>query len=223
MNRSLTRNILRMARGVPTSEAPFAHLVEVEHVFSREAFADAPAPWSPGDDFAEVTGGAWLRDNGDRTQTAVVTDIGPRQLPAADGGKWTDEEVWTVTTADADVFAWLDDKPHRVTWALGRPDVTIEREPYAGHPHEAVADYWNRFYLRHWFTPESRADGRYGLTLACAPNDSWHSGPWRLADASSRLLKSLGGRASVRTVHVPGASDQRVPHSVSLMQFLSHL
>ncbi|MFE0356471.1 hypothetical protein ACFW2K_22795 [Streptomyces nigra] len=223
MNRSLTRNILRAARGVPEVDAPFTLLVEVEHVFSREAFADAPAPWSPGDDFAEVMGGVWLRSNSDGTQTAVVTGVGPKQLPAADGGDWTDEEVWTVTTADADVFAWLDDKPHRVTWALGRSDVVIEREPYVGHPHEAVSDYWHRFYLRHWFTPERRADGRYGVTLACAPNDSWFSGPWPLADASSRLLASFGGRAHVRTVEVRDASDQRVPHGVSLMQRLSHL
>ncbi|MER5988076.1 hypothetical protein [Streptomyces sp. NPDC001787] len=222
MNRSLTRNILRSAHQAPSSTSPFAHLVEVEHTFPAGAFADAPAPWTPGDDFTEVTGGAWLRENADGTQTAVVTGVGPKELPAADGGKWTEEEIWTVTSADPSVFAWLDDKAHRITWALGREDVEITREPYAGHPAEAYGDYWHEFQLRHSFTPAPRADGRYTLTLACAPNSSWWNGPWPLTDASSRVMDTFGGHARVRTVTGPDARTT-IPAPVTLMRRLTRI
>ncbi|MFE1190215.1 hypothetical protein [[Kitasatospora] papulosa] len=223
MNRSLTLNIFRAARRTAVSTSPFTHLVEVEHVFPAGAFADAPAPWTPGEDFAVVTGGVWLRKNADGTQTAVVAGVGPKELPAADGGKWTEEEIWTVTSADPDVFAWLDDKAHRVTWALGREDVEITREPYAGHPVEAHDDYWHAFQLHHGFTPTLRTDGRYALTLACAPNGSWWNGPWPLADASSRVMDTLGGRARVRTVTNPGARTTITPAPVALMRQLARL
>ncbi|MEW2434228.1 hypothetical protein AB0952_08605 [Streptomyces caniferus] len=222
MNRSLTRNIIRAARRTPDSDQGFRHLVQVEHTFPGDTFTDAPAPWSPGEGFTEVAGGAWLRRNSDGTQTAVVTDVGPKQLPAADGGVWTEEEVWTVTSADSEVFAWLDDKPHRVTWALGRADVEIVREPFTGHPHETEAHYWHEFYTRHWFMPELRTDGRYGLTLACAPNDSWELGPRPLADACGRLMAAFGGRAVVRNV-VADDADWRTPAPVSLMRRLTRI
>ncbi|MFD7556476.1 hypothetical protein ACFV9E_18300 [Streptomyces sp. NPDC059835] len=218
MNRSLTRNIIGAARRTPDSAEPFTHLVEVEHVFPDSAFADAPARWTPGADFTEVAGGAWLRENADGTRTAVVTGVGPKQLPAADGGTWTKEEVWTVTSADPDVFAHLDDKPHRITWALGREDVEIVREPYEGHPAEAWEEYWYAFQLRHRFTPARRTDGRYTLTLACAPNGTWWEGPWPLLHACNQVLKALGGRAVVRCVTVNDASPTATPAAVYQMR-----
>lgn len=214
MNRSLTRSIISAARRTPDSTEPFTHLVEVEHAFPASAFTDAPARWTPGEDFAEVAGGAWLRQNADGTRTAVVTGVGPKELPAADGGEWTEEEVWTVTSADPDVFAYLDDKPHRVTWALGREGVEIVREPYEGHPAQAWEEYWYSFDLKHRFAPVPHGDGRYTLTLACAPNSSWWYGPWPLAAASNRLLKAHGGRATVRTATAVGAT---VPTTVQRM------
>ncbi|MFH0246410.1 hypothetical protein ACGRHY_29215 [Streptomyces sp. HK10] len=223
MNRSLTRNILRAAYRTPVSDHPFRHLVQVEHVFPTEVFADAPRPWSPGEDFTEVMSGTWLRSNDDGTRTAVVAGVGPKQLPAADGGPWTEEEVWTVTSADPEVFAWLDDKPHRVTWALGRPDVEIAREPYATHPQATVDAYWDAFWRRHWFTPDRRPDGHYGLTLACAPNyGAWEWGPRPLATVSGRIMAALGGRAVVRNVTLTGdAPHWRSPKPVSLMRCLA--
>ncbi|TLQ39183.1 hypothetical protein [Streptomyces marianii] len=221
MNRSLTRAVQQAVRLVPHGDDPFTHLVEVEHLFPSYAFSDAPARWTPGEGFTEVMGGAWIRDNADGTQTAVVTGVGPKQLPAADGGTWTEEEIWTVTSADPAVFAWLDDKPDRITWALGREDVEIVREPYQGHPAEAWETYWYRFSLENRFVPERRADGRYTLTLACAPNDGWDGfGPLSLADASSRVLATFGGRATVRT-SVSSSTSGRVPHPVTLMRMLT--
>ncbi|GLF99940.1 hypothetical protein [Streptomyces yaizuensis] len=219
MNRSLTRNIISAARRTPDSTEPFTHLVEVEHLFPATAFADAPARWTPGEGFTEVAGGAWLRVNADGTRTAVVTGVGPKELPAADDGTWTGEEVWTVTSADPGVFTWLGDKPHRITRALGREDAEIVREPYEGHPAEAGETYWYSFGLKHGFTPVQRADGRYSLTLACAPNASWWNGPWRLVSASGRILKAHGGRAVVRTV--TGAHLSATPATVDRMRLLS--
>lgn len=222
MNRSLTRNVLRAARQAGQGKRPRTCFLEAEHVFPAAAFADAPAPWNPGPGFTEVAGGAWIRDNADGTQSAVVTGVGPKQLPAADGGEWTEEEVWTVTSADPSAFAWLGDKPHRVTWALGREDVEIVREPYAGHPAQAYQDYWHRFYLAHWFTPEQRADGRYALRLACSVDGAWDDGPGRLLSASNRVLSDLGGRVRIRSV--PAGDLHRSPSAaepVRTMQFLS--
>ncbi|MFI7089495.1 hypothetical protein ACIBUR_38655 [Streptomyces anulatus] len=220
MNRSLTRQILRAAARTPQDgERPFRHVVEVEHVFPPGSFADAPAPWTPGSDFTEQANGAWLRDNGDGTQTAVVTGVGPKQLPAADGGTWVEEEVWTVTTADSEVFAWLDDKAHRVTWALGRPDVEIARTSYSGHPHEGHADYWHEFQMEHGFTPALRPDGRYVLTLACSvshTNDDRY-GPSALVRAVARLLSRFGGRASVRTATSDDFGRRSAPAPVRAM------
>ncbi|MFF4205518.1 hypothetical protein ACFYZ8_33270 [Streptomyces sp. NPDC001668] len=218
MNRSLTRQILRAARQTPDSAEPFRHLVEVDLFFGEAAFADAPEPWSPGAGFVEVMGGAWLRGNADGTQTAVVAGVGPKELPAADGGPWTEEEVWTVTSADPDVFAYLDDKPHRVTWAFGRLDVEIVREPYATHPQAAVDAYWEKFYRKWWFLPELREDGRHSVTLGCAPNDSWEHGPWPLARACGRLMSALGGRATVRRTVNPDAHRSVVPQCVTQMR-----
>lgn len=220
MNRSLTRQILRAAARTPRNgEQPFRHLVEVEHVFPAGCFADAPAPWTPGSDFTEQANGAWLRDNSDGTQTGV----GPKRLPAADGGTWTEEEVWTVTTADSEVFAWLDDKAHRVTWALGRPEVEIARTSYSGHPHEAYADYWHEFQMEHGFTPAVRADGRYVLTLACSvshTDDDWY-GPSALARAVARLLAEFGGRSKVRTATLDESSRWPAPAPVRTMRSLN--
>ncbi|MGW1976698.1 hypothetical protein [Streptomyces sp. NPDC001889] len=200
MTRSLTRNIIRAARRTPDSSQKFTHLVEVQIIFPLATFADAPTPWSPGPDFTELAGGSWLRDNRDGTQTAVVTGVGPKQLPAADGGVWTDTEVWTVTASDPNIFAHLHDKPHRITRALGRPGAQITREPQTGHPADAAEDYWLDVYMTHNFLPSKRPDGRYALTLACAPNASWEYGPWPLADACKRFMSWPGVRAVVRNV-----------------------
>ncbi|MGW7463717.1 hypothetical protein ACWGJT_03190 [Streptomyces xantholiticus] len=221
MNRSLTRNILRAAHRTPRSDQRFAHLVEVDITFAAGAFTDAPAPWSPGEGFREVAGAAWIGGNADGTQTAVVAGVGPKELPAAGGGVWTDEEVWTVTSVDTAVFAWLDDKPDRVTWALGREDVEIERLPYSAHPHKVVADYWHEFYMEHGFIPERLAGGMYGLTLACAPNHSWEYGPRPLADACRRVVAAFGGRAAVRAVTREEVPEWRTPAPVSLMRNLA--
>ncbi|GAA3087520.1 hypothetical protein GCM10020000_87950 [Streptomyces olivoverticillatus] len=186
-----------------------------ELIFPERTFADAPAPWSPGPGFAELLPGSWLRDNADGTWTGAVAGVGPKELPAADGGPWTEEEVWTVTAADRDVFAHLDNKPHRITWALGRADVEITREPYAAHPQAAVDEYWHVFYRRFGFRPDRRADGRYALTLACAPN-SRQGTTRRLTLACSWLMKALGARAVVRRVTDPSAREYITPLPVTL-------
>ncbi|MFI0742436.1 hypothetical protein ACH4PU_30820 [Streptomyces sp. NPDC021100] len=215
MNRSLTRRVIRAWDRTPRSAHPYTHLVAVELTFPEHTFADAPDFWSPGPGFAELLPGSWLCDNGDGTWTGVVAGVGPKELPGADGGPWAEEEVWTVTSADRDVFAHLDDKPHRITWTLGRADVEILREPYAAHPQAAVDDYWHEFYRRFGFRPDRHPDGRYTLTLACAPN-SRQGTTRRLTLACGWLMRELGARASVCHVTDPGAREYITPPPVAL-------
>ncbi|MEV7892391.1 hypothetical protein ACWD3I_24900 [Streptomyces sp. NPDC002817] len=236
MNRSLRRRILRAYYATPCVDAPrewsqeatlqrHRHRVEVDITFPRGMFADAPRPWTPGEEYTEVLGGAWLRTNADGSQTAVVADVGPKTLPGRDGGPWTDEELWTVTSHDPSVFAYLDDKPHRITWALGRDDVTIIREPYAAHPHLAYADYWDAVHMQLHFTPRLDADGRYRLTLAAMPNSlaSTENNVLTLAAAASHVLKTVGGTAVVRSTerNVDPGDWRNAPPEVDLAYALA--
>jgi hypothetical protein len=62
-----------------------------------------------------------------------------KDMPALDDGEWTGEEVWTVTAPTEVMNAGdLYDKPHRITWMAREPAAEVHREPYAGHPAQAV-------------------------------------------------------------------------------------
>ncbi|MFF7250499.1 hypothetical protein ACFZBU_42290 [Embleya sp. NPDC008237] len=176
MKRSLDRHLIRAIGQTRRDDHPFTHGIHARVTFPDKTFADAPAPWHPGPGFDEQTNGSWLRDNGDGTLTGVVCGIGPKEMPSHDGGPWTKEEVWTMTSPNPDHFAYLDDKPHRLTWHVGNPDVTVVREPYPGHPFALHALYWDTFKDRYGFTPQRcPADhgGNYHTDLICAP-ETWN-------------------------------------------------
>jgi hypothetical protein len=141
-------------------------------LFPDDAFADAPT-WHPGEGFENCTGYSWLRSNGDGTATAVVAGVGPKELPAHDGGVWTEEEVWTVTAPEERLLnvSSLWDKPHRISWMFNEPDAQIHREPYATHPVAAVDDYWEHFDNTWGFTP---------FTLECGANPLGDGRRWLL-------------------------------------------
>lgn len=135
--------------------------------FPENALPDAPQ-WCPGPGFEATAGAggeyAWLRDNLNGTSTAVVAGVGPKERPAADGGPWTEPEVWTATAPTGSNFmasGALWDKPHRITWLLDEPEAVIHREPYAGHPAAAMHDYWETFTQRWGFVPGRMDRGRY--------------------------------------------------------------
>jgi hypothetical protein len=178
--------------------------------FPETAFPDAPH-WSPGPGFETTAGAggdyAWLRHNPDGTSTAVVTCIGPKELPAADGGEWTEPEVWT-TTAPTDCAFFqsgaLWDKPHRITWLLNEPDAVIHREPYAGHPAAEMDAYWEAFEKRWGFIPGRMdrgrhpfADHRRFVVLHAVPG--WDNLPneAELLRATMLLVRTFGGRPRV--------------------------
>ncbi|MEU5137002.1 hypothetical protein [Streptomyces californicus] len=112
--------------------------VAVAVICPEGAFADAPH-WSPGPGFAAVGGESpesrcWARANADGTATVVAAGVGP--VP----------EVWTVTAAPENFDGCgLGNSMHGITRMRDEPGAVVHREPYAGHPSEAVARYWDAF------------------------------------------------------------------------------
>lgn len=165
VKRSLRRHI---EAAINESWNPHRHnsrgQVAVVLSFPETAFPDAPQ-WSPGPDFYATAGEyAWRRDNSDGTSTVAVAGVGPKERPAADGGPWTEPEVWTATAPSDGPFmdsGAMWDKPHRVTWLLDEPEAVIHREPYAGHPSAAVDDYWEAFEEKWGFVPRRMYRGEY--------------------------------------------------------------
>ncbi|MFF3734057.1 hypothetical protein ACFYXM_28065 [Streptomyces sp. NPDC002476] len=151
MQRSLRRQIERAINQSWTTKHRFDRgTIGVALLFPHDAFADVPT-WAPGPGFHAlnndgVANSAFVRDNGDGTQTVVVGGIGPAQRPGRDGGVWTEEEVWTVT-APIDDFdgCGLGNSTQGITWMLDEPRAVIHREPYATHPLAAVETYWENF------------------------------------------------------------------------------
>jgi hypothetical protein len=177
MKRSLRRRIERAVNKTWTTDttAYRAGMVGALLLFPDDAFADAPT-WHPGPGFENCTGHSWLRSNGDGTATAVVAGVGPKELPAYDGGVWTEEEVWTVTADEERLLevSSLWDKPHRISWMLDEEGAQIHREPYATHPVAAVESYWERFEQTWGFAP---------FTLECGRNPLGEGRRWLLLTA----------------------------------------
>ncbi|MEY9842478.1 hypothetical protein [Streptacidiphilus sp. EB103A] len=165
MKRSLRRNIERAVNETYGTGVHRAGMAGVLLLFPKDAFADMPTAWHPGEAFENVLAYTWLRDNGDGTATAVVAGVWPKERPALDGGEWTEPEVWTVT-ADRQVLedtSSLGDKPQRITWMLDVPGAHIVREPYATHPVAAVEAYWERFEKDWGFVPNELEYGKNPL------------------------------------------------------------
>jgi hypothetical protein len=216
VKRSLRRKIERAVNETwnPRREHPRGEVTVVVS-FPETAFPDAPQ-WHPGPGFETTAGSgaeyAWLRDNGDGTLTVVVAGVGPKERPAADGGPWTEPEVWTATAPVDCSFmdsAAMWDKPHRITWLLDEPEAVIRREPYAGHPAAAMHDYWEAFRQKWGFVPGRMNRGRYPfadrrrfVVLHAVP------GHWRLPN-EAELLKATMLLGSVFKRILPRAGTTR--------------
>lgn len=218
MKRSLRRKIEAACNQTwnPRRDNPRGQVTVVVS-FPESAFSDAPQ-WCPGPGF-EVTAGAggeyaWLRDNRDGTSTAVVAGVGPKERPAADGGPWTEPEVWMATAPTGCTFmasGALWDKPHRITWLLDEPEAVIHREPYAGHPAAAMHDYWEAFAQRWGFVPGRMDRGRYPFAdrrrfVVLHAEPGWDNLPneVELLKAAVLLARTFGG-----TPRVYGYDPQR--------------
>ncbi|MFS0691704.1 hypothetical protein [Streptomyces nitrosporeus] len=184
MKRSLRRRIERtINQSWKTTDRSDRGTVGVALIFPPNAFADAPT-WTPGPGFRALnnegaTNTAFVRDNGDGTETVVVGGIGPAQRPGMDGGPWTEEEVWTVT-APVDDFdgCGLGNNTQGITWMLDRPRAVIHRERYATHPLATVEAYWENFKEVWGFLPSGElrwyggwpfGEGREWAYLVCRP------------------------------------------------------
>ncbi len=149
-------------------------------LFPDGAFADAPT-WTPGPGFRALNNerpnnDAFVRDNGDGTQTVVVAGV-RAEGPGLDGGPWVDDEVWTVT-APVDDFdgCGLGNNPMGITFMRSRPGAVIEREPYEGHPLTVIDAYWTAFEQRWGFIPVGQIHaqgGAYGNVWPFAEKQLW--------------------------------------------------
>ena len=218
MKRSLRRKIEAASNQTwnPRLDNPRGQVTVVVS-FPENAFRDAPQ-WCPGPGFEATAGAggeyAWLRDNRNGTSTAVVAGVGPKERPAADGGPWTEPEVWTATAPTACTFmasGALWDKPHRITWLLDEPEAVIHREPYAGHPATAMHDYWEAFAQRWGFVPGRMDLGRYPFAdhrrfVVLHAEPGWDNLPneIELLKAAVLLARTFGG-----TPRVYGYDPQR--------------
>lgn len=173
--------------------------------FPGDAFPDAPR-WSPGPDFTPTADEyAWLRDNGDGTSTAVVAEVGPKELPGLDGGEWTDPEVWTATAPNDNIFmasGAMWDKPHRITWLLDEPSAVVDRELYSTHPSADVHAYWEDFEERWGFFPRRIhrgefpfADRRRFVVLHAEPGCAYLPNEVQLLDIAVMLMRTFGAKA----------------------------
>ncbi|MGW1007466.1 hypothetical protein ACWDBD_44115 [Streptomyces sp. NPDC001118] len=206
MKRSLRRNIERAVN--QSWVGPDAHRsgwAGVLLLFPDDAFADAPT-WHPGPGFENCLAYSWLRSNGDGTATAVVAGVGPKEMPAYDGGVWTEEEVWTVTADEERLLevSSLWDKPHRITWMFYEEGAQIHREPYATHPIAAVESYWENFEKVWGFQPftleygrNPLGEGRHWLLLTAEPG--WDNIPDEvdLLRVSHTLARAFNAKARV--------------------------
>ncbi|MEV6425986.1 hypothetical protein [Streptomyces sp. NPDC051662] len=168
--------------------------VAVAIVCPAEAFADAPH-WSPGADFAAVgreSAGSkcWERHNADGTVTVVAAGVGP--VP----------EVWTVTAAPDDFDGCgLGNSMHGITWMQDVPGAVINREPYAGHPAQAVARYWDAFQQEWGVMP--RGEVQEGAGWMFGSGKVWFYLEARVEDsgvlfeAARELCESFGATARV--------------------------
>ncbi|MEV8336486.1 hypothetical protein [Streptomyces niveus] len=179
-------------------------------IFPEEAFAEAPR-WTPGPGFRAlnndgITNTAFIRDNGDGTQTVVVPDI-QAEGPATDGGPLPDTEVWTVT-APVDDFdgTGLGNSVHGITFMRHVPNAVIKRERYTTHPLAAVEAYWHEFERTWGFLPsgEHRGEGwpfgqgREWAYFICRPQGAR---PERdevaLLNAALRIARHFGAKVRV--------------------------
>ncbi|WP_331759514.1 hypothetical protein [Streptomyces anulatus] len=213
MKRSLRRQIERKIYQTWTSKDRMDRgTVGVALLFPKDAFADAPT-WTPGPGFGalnneSVSNSAFIRDNGDGTETIVVGGIGPAQRPGRDGGVWTEEEVWTVT-APVEAFdgCGVGNSVQGITSMMDEPDAVIHREPYAGHPLEALETYWENFEKAWGFQPEGElrfeggwpfGEGREWAYLVCHPGSYHDEGnEVVLLDRVARLADLFGAEVRV--------------------------
>ncbi|MFI8932386.1 hypothetical protein ACIG3E_32580 [Streptomyces sp. NPDC053474] len=163
MYRSLRR---RMIRAIKMSRASGYRGgdVAVAVVCQADTFADAPR-WTPGADFRAVGGESpvsrcWERRNLDGTVTVVAAGVG------------SEPEVWTVTAApEAFDGCGLGDSMHGITRMRDVPGAVVGREPYAGHPAESVARYWQAFHEQWGVWP--RGEEREGAGWEFGPGRVW--------------------------------------------------
>lgn len=193
MYRSLRRRMVR-AINVSLTSGYRGGSVAVAIVCPAGAFADAPR-WSPGPDFSAVGGESpasrcWERRNADGTVTVVAAGAG--SVP----------EVWTVTAAPQDFDGCgLGNSMHGITWMQEVPGAVIHREPYAGHPAEGVARYWNAFFER-WGV-SARGEEQEGAGWVFGSGRVWFyldaqvGETGRLFRVALDLCRSLGATARV--------------------------
>lgn len=214
MKRSLRRRIERASNETWNPRRPggdWRGRVSVVVSFPEGAFAGAPE-WSPGPGFEVTAGGggdyAWLRRNGDGTSSAVVAGVGPKEIPALDGGPWIDDpEVWTVTAPSSCWFfesGDLWDKPHRISRLLDEPGAQVDRELYASHPVARAYAYWEDFEQRWGFRPGRMhrgrhpfADHRRFVVLDAEPGWENLANEVELLEATMMLVRAFGGRPRV--------------------------
>ncbi|MFJ4741267.1 hypothetical protein [Streptomyces sp. NPDC088775] len=191
MRRSLRRQIERRINQTWAAQNCMERgTVGVALIFPKDAFADAPA-WTPGPGFRalsneSISNSAFIRDNGDGTETVVVGGIGPAQRPGRDGGVWTEEEVWTVTApTEAYEYSGIGNNTQGITSMLDQPEAVIHREPYEGHPLETLENYWENFANAWGFMPEGELRyeggwpfgvGREWAYLVCHTNSTHDEG-----------------------------------------------
>jgi hypothetical protein len=197
--------------------------VTIAILFPQAAFPHAPT-WTPGPDFHPTAGEyAWRRDNPDGTVTAVVAGVPPKEMPALDGGPWTEPEVWTVTAPATNPFmdsGSLWDKPHRITWTLDDPDAVIHRAPYHSHPAATVSRYWETFETTWGFRPRTLecgqhpfSEGTRWLALTCQPGWADEPGEDDLLNITVDICRRFGAKARVypwkpRMRYAPVREDQ---------------
>ncbi|MFI5749035.1 hypothetical protein ACIBBE_24585 [Streptomyces sp. NPDC051644] len=185
-------------------------IVGLALLFPVDAFADAPT-WTPGPDFRALNGAspcntAFVRDNGDGTQTVVVAGL-TAQLPSMTGGTWTEDEVWTVT-APVDDFdgCGLGSSAYGITAMWHVPGAVIERELYATHPAAAVDAYWEEFQKTYGFLPEGEHRGAGGWPfgkgqawtyLICYPDGRAGEDEVTLLETAVALARKFDAKARV--------------------------
>ena len=100
--------------------------------------------WKPGRGYRTASRNAsWWRNNGDGTITAVAV-VWPKEMPASNGGEWTENELWTVRLPlDPDdplrAPAWMPDRigrsrlmprRHRNGWMQPGPIYMLADKPH---------------------------------------------------------------------------------------------
>lgn len=203
MMRSLSNRVFRAIESTDFKAAlgSYAGAVGVAVLFPVDGFSDAPK-WTPGHGFAGGGSGdsparrSWLRNNEDGTVTGVAAGI------TAPNGR---REVWTVTaTEDQWDGHWMSNGIHDIIGIEQIPGVTVHREPYRGHPAQAMEEYWDEFVETWGFIPEGQlggkwpfAEGQYWVSLECFPRVPQLGTVWDVIDATLALTRRFGGEARV--------------------------